>query len=137
MIPITTQNAALVPSPGNRTFIPKIPVTSVSGSMIVATASGSLDFDTNELVEPDVMYVIDLASGEQTKLLTSAGAYSIGTPAYDMASGILLVPDSGDGADPLNGVWRFVTDDSGELEEDVFVEVAPDSGLASRHAHVL
>jgi hypothetical protein len=45
----------------------------------------------------DRLYVVDLATGQQTLVHESAGAFAIGRAAYHPESGWLLVPDAEDG----------------------------------------
>jgi hypothetical protein len=105
---------------------------SLGGTRALAVASGALDFDTGEVVTADAMYVIDLASGDQELLFESDGAFSIGAPSFDPATGLVLVPDAGDLDDPSIGLRSFQLDDDGDLSEGDFIDVAEDSGLAAR-----
>ncbi|MBK8011449.1 MAG: hypothetical protein IPK13_08865 [Deltaproteobacteria bacterium] len=50
---------------------------------------------------PDTLYVIDLSSDEAHALVHSMHAYELGTPAFDPATGLLLVPDAS------RGIHRF------------------------------
>lgn len=111
-------------------------LASLGGTLVFAVASGTLDLDGTTVIEPDRGYLLDLATGTQTMLFESEGAYAIGHPAFDPATGILLVPDAGSVEDPRFGVVRFRVKD-GDVTEDGFVEVAPDTTLAARQAHAL
>jgi hypothetical protein len=112
-------------------------LASLGGDCVFAVASGASDFMTGEVTTPDRGYIVDLGSGEQTMVLESDGAFSLGTPAFDPDSGLLLVPDAGDFGDPRYGVWRMQLEDDCELREDGFVEVAPSETLAARQVHLL
>ncbi len=111
-------------------------IVSLGGDLVVAVAAGSLDAKMKVSV-PDAVYSVDLATGKQTKLYASQGAYALGVPAYDAESGVLLVPDAGDVSTPLYGVERFIVDKSGSIEKDVFLKVAPTTTLAAREVHAL
>lgn len=101
----------------------------IESGLVVAVAAGELDAD-GAVMTPDKAYLVDLDSGEQTEIWASEGAYSLGIPAFDAESGMLLLPDAGD-TESLYGVQRFSFED-GEMREDDFVEVAPDTTLAAR-----
>lgn len=111
-------------------------LASLGGALVLAVASGTTDFDTGDVLDPDRAYLVDLATGTQQMLFESAGAFSIGLPAFDPDTGVLLVPDAGSFDDPQVGVRRFHVDGS-DVTEGGFVEVAPDDGLAARQALTL
>jgi hypothetical protein len=111
-------------------------LASLGGDLVFAVASGSLDLDGTTVAEPDRAYVIDLATGAQDMLFESDGAFSIGLPAFDSETGVLLVPDAGSLDEPTHGVRRFHVDGD-EVKADGFVEVAPDTDLAVRQVHKL
>jgi hypothetical protein len=111
-------------------------VVSLGGDRVVAVAPGTLD-DEMAVDVPDAAYVVDLKTGKQTKLHESDGTYSLGIPAYDAKSAVLLLPDAGDSAAPRYGVERFIIDADGVIEHDRFIEVAPKTTLAAREAHLL
>jgi hypothetical protein len=109
---------------------------SLGGDLIVAIAPGSLD-EKMKVAVPDAAFSIDLKTGTQTMLLASKGAYSLGVPAYDATTGVLLIPDAGDVSAPRYGVERFTVGKDGKIEDDTFVKVAPKTTLAAREAHLL
>jgi hypothetical protein len=112
-------------------------VASLGGDIVVAVAQGSIDPETMAVAEPDKLFRLDLASGKQTELWESTGAFALGTPAYAVKTGLLLVPDAGTKPDPRTGVERFTVDDKRAVKHDAFVEVAADTGLAARRVLAL
>jgi hypothetical protein len=90
-----------------------------------------------QAAEVDKLYRVDLASGEQEELWESQGAFVLGTPAFALSTGLLLVPDAGNRDQPLTGVRRFLVNDEREVEHDDFVEVAAETGLAARRVLAL
>jgi hypothetical protein len=112
-------------------------VVSLGKSKVVGTAPGVLDPKTKETTETDATYAIDLESGEQELLFESKGAFSIGVAAFDAETGVLLVPDAGGGGDMRYGVQRFRVDPQLQIEEEGFVEVAPQTTLAAREVRHL
>lgn len=112
-------------------------VTSLGGDIVVAVAAGALDPTTKKPSKQDKLLRVDLASGEQTELWESKGAFSLGTPAFVESSGLLLVPDAGGLDEPLTGVQRFKVNKDREADRVDFVDVAADSGLAARRALAL
>ncbi len=98
-------------------------VVSLGGTQVVAMAAGAravTDDEGNEL-EPstnDVMYVVDISSGEHTELFEASGRYVIGSGAFDSQQGLLLVPDASTDADgkPTAGVRTFQSQGDGSFE---------------------
>ncbi len=111
-------------------------LASLGGTRVVAVASGSTDPTTFEVVAPDRAYIVDLATGTQELLYESTGAFSLGTPAFNPDTGILLIPDAGSFEKPVYGVRRFRVDGE-KVEDDGFVEVAASTTLAARQVHRL
>lgn len=107
-------------------------VISLGQNIAIGVAPGTLDPATKALVEADAVYRIDLKTGAQTKLWKSTGAFALGIPAFDPASGILLVPDAGQMDKPLYGAQRFMVDDNLKVVHQDFVSVAPKATLAAR-----
>lgn len=111
-------------------------LASLGGNLVFAVSSGTLDPDGTTVVEPDRAFVLDMQAGTQKLLFQSDGAFSIGLPAFDPETGVLLVPDAGSLTDPTYGVRRFRVDDT-SVKADGFVEVAPSTTLAVREVHAL
>jgi hypothetical protein len=85
----------------------------------------------------DAAYTLDLKTGKQKELFKSEGAFSIGVPALDVATGAILVPDAGSMDKPLFGIHRFLLDPDKSISDDGFVEVAPKTTMAAREVHAL
>jgi hypothetical protein len=113
------------------------PLLSLGGDVVLAVAAGSLDASTQAVATPDAAYRVDLHAGEQTMVASSDGAFSLGVPAFDSASGKLLLPDAGSTDNPRYGVQRFTLSSDGELASDGFVQVAPSATLPVREVHHL
>ncbi|MFW6049837.1 MAG: hypothetical protein ACODAU_01615 [Myxococcota bacterium] len=94
--------------------------TPLDDGTVVAVAFGSRDGDV-----PDRLYRVELETGAQALLHESSEPFAIGSPAYDPATGLLLVPDATD------GVHRFRIRGDAVIEEGV-VEVAPELLLPVR-----
>jgi hypothetical protein len=107
-------------------------LAALGGDQVIAVAAGHIDPKTMKADERDRLFKVDLARGEQTELHESQGAFSIGVPAFDAASGVLLVPDAGGMDAPEYGVHRFEVSEEREVKHDRFIEVAPDTTLAAR-----
>lgn len=112
-------------------------VVSLGGHIVVAVASGHLDPATKKADKGDKALRVDLASGAQSELWESEGAFALGSPAFAQSSGLLLVPDAGGIDNPITGIQRFKVDKNREADRDDFVEVAPDTGLATRRVLAL
>lgn len=112
-------------------------LTSLGGDQVASVAAGSLDSTTGALIEPDVLYRVDLKTGKQVELWTSEGAYSLGIPAFDPETGVLLVPDAGGSEEPIYGTHRFIVGSDMTIEDDGFVKVAPGTTLAAREVRRL
>lgn len=113
-------------------------VVSLGGNRVVAIAPGELDPATMKPSTTDAAYSVDIATGKQRLIWKSAGAFSLGIPAFDAATGALLIPDAGDVGKPLAGVHRFLVDpDTLDIADDEFVKVAASTTLAAREVHAL
>jgi hypothetical protein len=112
-------------------------VLSLADHQVVAVAYGELDTKTNAVKKRDAAYLVDIATGKQTQLVESDGAFALGVPAFDAKSGVLLIPDAGSSDKPLFGAHRFHSVGDGTYEAAGFVEIAPDTGLAAREIHHL
>jgi hypothetical protein len=113
------------------------PLVSLGKHVVVAVAPGSLDATTKELVSPDVAYRLDLHIGKQTMLWKGTGAFKLGVPAFDAATGMLLLPDAGSDDSPLYGVRRFKVGSDLAVDADGFVKVTPETTLPVREVHRL
>lgn len=111
-------------------------LVSLGGNLVFAVSSGTLDVDGTTVTEPDSAFVLDLKAGTQKLLFKSDGAFSVGLPAFNPDSGVLLVPDAGSLTDPTYGVRRFQVDGA-KVTADGFVEVAASTTLAVREVHAL
>jgi hypothetical protein len=113
-------------------------VVSLGGDRVVAIAAGTLDPTTMKPSTTDAAYSVDLKSGKQQMIWKSAGAFSLGIPAFDSETNALLIPDAGDMDKPLEGVHRFLVDpDTHDISDDAFVKVAASTTLAAREVHAL
>ena len=112
-------------------------LVSLGGNLVVAAAAGALDPTTQEIVETDRLYSVDLKTGKQVELWKSVGAFSLGIPAFDPKTGVLLVPDAGSDEAPIYGVHRFIVDADMNIDDDGFVQVAPKTTLAAREVRRL
>jgi hypothetical protein len=96
-------------------------VCGISATEVVATAGGGIEQDDEgEPLQPnDKLFLIDVASGEQTEILEAGASYVIGGAAYDASRKLLLVPDAttGSGGEPSAGVRRYERNEDGEFEE--------------------
>jgi hypothetical protein len=96
-------------------------VCAVSATEIVATAAGGVEQDEEgEPLQPnDKLFLVDLASGEQTEILEAGMSYVIGGAAYDANAKLLLVPDAttDGGGKPSAGVRRYKRSEGGDFEE--------------------
>ncbi len=97
-------------------------VVSLGGSEVVAVATGSFGStdDAGNEIEPatnDTMYVVDVATGEQTELFQASGQFKIGSGAFNPRKGLLLVPDASVNAEglPTAGVRTFRRMENGSL----------------------
>ena len=112
-------------------------VASVGGNIVVAVAPGHIDTETMQADETDRLVRVDLASGKTQELLKSKGAFALGTPAFAVKAGLLIIPDAGGTQDPSTGVHRFVVTIGRDVKRVDFVEVASDTGLAARQVLAL
>jgi hypothetical protein len=112
-------------------------VASLGGDIVVAVATGRNDPQTALPAEVDRLFRVDLASGKQTQLWESSGAFALGVPAYAEKTRLLLVPDAGNKDEPRTGVQRFNVDTKREVEHDDFVDVATETQLAARRVLAL
>ena len=112
-------------------------VASLGGTRLVAVATGGTDARSREEAMPDALFLIDLASGEQTLLLESDGTFALGQPAFDSTRGLLLVPAAGSIEAPIFGLHRFRVEGDAPPTRDGFIEVAPGTTLAARAVHAL
>jgi hypothetical protein len=113
-------------------------VVSLGGTTVVAVAPGERDLDTKEPLTPDILYVMDLATGKQKEILASKGVYSLGNGAYDSSTSILLIPDAGEEETPeFYGVRRFKVNADFSLTKKGVVEIAPDKMLPARQVSLL
>lgn len=113
-------------------------VVSLGGTTVLAVAPGERDLDTKELLTPDTLYVMDLATGKQKKILASKGVYSLGNGAYDPSTSILLIPDAGEDETPaFYGVRRYKVNDDFSLTKKGIIEIAPDKMLPARQVSLL
>lgn len=81
----------------------------------------------------DRVYAVDLESGEQTLLVESPEAFSLGIMAFDPTTGLLLIPDS---SAPMSGrLHRLTREDDGSFVADEAVTF--DGPLPPRQAYLL
>lgn len=59
----------------------------------------------------DAAYLVDLETGSQSLLVESSQAFSLGTPAFDPSTGVLVLPDSAEDG----GVRRFTRASDGSF----------------------
>jgi hypothetical protein len=113
-------------------------VVSLGGTTVVAVDPGERNADTKEIIKTDTLYLLDLENGEQKKILTSKGVYSIGNGAYDPDTSILLIPDAGkDDSPEFYGLRRFKIDKDLNPTKKGIVEIAPDLMLPARNVYRL
>jgi hypothetical protein len=105
----------------------------VSGSFVALDAT-TVAAATNDFGEANVFGTLDLESGEWSELLAVEAGGTFGTPFYDAAGKLLLVPDASVDADmqPTGGV-RLLERDGDRFEEVEVVRVAESTGLPARH----
>ena len=112
-------------------------LAALGGDTVIAVAAGRIDPKTMQADLKDRLFKVDLETGDQTELHESAGAFSLGVPAFDRASGVLLVPDAGSSDRPEYGVQRFEVSADHDVKHDAFIEVAPNTTLAARQVLAL
>lgn len=126
----TVWRAASDPSPQPFTF----PAVSLGGTSVLATAN---DYSGTQ---PDVLAVIDLATGAKTEIASVApGVGRFGIPAFDAATGTLLVPDASldEKKRPIAGVRRFRREASGAFTALETTRVATSTGMPVHYVYPL
>lgn len=90
-------------------------VCALSATEVLVTAPGAVE----ESQPHDVLYRVDLESGEQHAVLEAGGAFVLGSAAFDPRTQLVLVPDATTDNEgrPSAGVHRFERRDDGEIEE--------------------
>ena len=103
-------------------------IVALSANEFVAAEYGDFFAGTNDRVVR-----VDLTTGAQTVLFTAAGAFVIGTMAFDPTSDLLLIPDASFGAEQL----RRFTVGAESVTEGTGLPLTRDRGLAPRHAYLI
>jgi hypothetical protein len=88
----------------------------------------------------DVYAVLDLATGSKTTITSiTPGKGVFGTPTFDAASGLLLLPDASMDRDkrPTAGLRRFRRSPDGSFTELGLVKVATSTDMPVRHVFAL
>jgi hypothetical protein len=101
-------------------------LVALGGSRVAAVDLGDLGSGT-----PDVLYAMDLETGEQHRLHESDSAFEIGMSAYDAETDRLYVPDAG-----LNRVLILQMEADGATEIGA-IRIAPSIGFPPRAVYGL
>lgn len=101
-------------------------LVALDSSRVVATAWGKLQGGPG-----DVLYRVDLESGEALPLYESSEAFALGLPAFDPEQRRLLLPDA------AKGILRFELESEGLPQAPSLLELANPSGLAARQIYTL
>ncbi|MET0283454.1 MAG: hypothetical protein ABW352_03265 [Polyangiales bacterium] len=108
--------------------------TSLGGTLVGAAANDYSGSGT------DVYAVLDLATGSKTMIKSiTPGKGVFGTPSFDAARGLLLLPDASMDKDkkPTAGLRRFQRNADGSFTELELVKVAPGTNMPVRHVFPL
>ncbi len=100
-------------------------LVALDATRVLAVSNGNFADST------DSLFAIDLDSGAQQPVLTSAGSYTIGTSAYDSDRAMLYVPDAA-----ANAVIELA-EDEGAFVEIGRTSIAPSLGLPPAQVYLL